>query len=1165
MAIQRNPSLELEFLNGKQFKLISVNLKEAVLDSPSFRASVNHLDIQLDNIEKWVEAVHQSILKIPRYVKDLEVYLNSFVEHLSPSFLADGLINQEYTVQALLTSVNGLKDIYKQSIANVTMSPLLTYDLRTIVSKRIADYREVRKRFVASQEKYDVYLNTYAAHPKVMDPSQVYEDAQHLYQVRKEYVHNSLDLIVELTAVSSVLDKLVIKLINRMWKKKYSKGKDLLVPSDIASDVLEKVHQYTSWNVAYTNAFEKLSHDLLAARVQVEESTAHQLKPSGNINDYKPSSISKTVLEETSETECVKHGYLFMKTWIEKSNKPIWVRRWVFVKNGVFGLLVLSPSKTFVQETDKIGVLLTNVRYAPNEERRFCFEIKTMDLTLVFQAETLHELKSWLKVFQNEQQRVIDSKPDNEPLYNLASGRYPPLVTEFANTNSTIMDRSLTNTKITNASGLVIVSTNLSTRIEKNLKFFLKYMYFQIPTIRPPFVTDQTKSAIISYSITSSTAVPTALSANVWGTINWGLQYIHDVSNPDEEKLVKGFFPGSSDTFTDMYPSYYPKELVPLDIQMRALFETAVQPGDLCLLSFKCFWSPNSRQELCGRAFVTANHIYFYMQIMGFVALVKSPISHNVSADYTIHKDYQSLRFYTVDGNFRMKLYLEESKLIKEKIVFLVHNIASDKPKQLQEIIDHFATLETDYNKQKEQAVRAKALTDVSDDSKEDKTNPSSFSMTVATKLTNFKVDYTDEYQVIVDKEYDVPPKVIFHAILGDYSILKKSALSFISFEAYNNRPWHTDKDGKLFRSFTTSVKTASKEGEIKGIQFVDDMVDDEYYNFTHTGSLFELFLGSKFSVEYRFILVRSTRTKTRFIVYCNINFMGKLIFNPLAKSFVCGILKMEAFDSTKILNKVVTDVGTHGMVVKAIYLYGKLSKTDEPVEEKQDPPTFYFSAYYVFIHLFQSFLILSITGIKKFAIDGLYSVYRNINKFLVLIIVILELYNMWLTKTTIVSYWTMRQAKQVVESYLSDAPTIIHRAVHLQDAIEPMRVNLSSSSVYREFYSKSVILSNGLLDDDYGDASTRTVARSLRSSYDDIAVERHTLLVKLRMLNQMESELVKAEWENWVRGESNRCKLFKESVMAHITQEEAAGAAISDLITYCAVCAKEANDMNLI
>ena len=59
------------------------------------------------------------------------------------------------------------------------------------------------------------------------------------------------------------------------------------------------------------------------------------------------------------------------------------------------------------------------------------------------------------------------------------------------------------------------------------------------------------------------------------------------------------------------YPDFYPKEYVNLDIQMRALFETAVEPGEYCVLSYSCIWSPNSKQELSGRCFVTNYHMYF--------------------------------------------------------------------------------------------------------------------------------------------------------------------------------------------------------------------------------------------------------------------------------------------------------------------------------------------------------------------------------------------------------------------------------------------------------------------------------------------------------------------------------------------------------------------------
>lgn len=78
-----------------------------------------------------------------------------------------------------------------------------------------------------------------------------------------------------------------------------------------------------------------------------------------------------------------------------------------------FWYVPLSPSKTYVEETDKFGVFLTNVRYDPEEDRKFCFEVKifgnkvteahdnmSKDITLVFQTSNYLDLKSWLIAFE---------------------------------------------------------------------------------------------------------------------------------------------------------------------------------------------------------------------------------------------------------------------------------------------------------------------------------------------------------------------------------------------------------------------------------------------------------------------------------------------------------------------------------------------------------------------------------------------------------------------------------------------------------------------------------------------------------------------------------------------------------------------------------------------
>ena len=170
-----------------------------------------------------------------------------------------------------------------------------------------------------------------------------------------------------------------------------------------------------------------------------------------------------------------------MKTWTEKSSKPIWVHRWAFIKNGVFGLLVVSPSQTFVQETDKIGILLCNVRYAPNEDRRFCFEIRTNDFTAVFQAESLVELKSWLKVFENENLEFLVPKQAMAIQYRIR--KISPIISEFSSTVDTVIDQQLTNAKVTLAGGQIVAASSLSNHLERFEDFLksictLKYLKF---------------------------------------------------------------------------------------------------------------------------------------------------------------------------------------------------------------------------------------------------------------------------------------------------------------------------------------------------------------------------------------------------------------------------------------------------------------------------------------------------------------------------------------------------------------------------------------------------------------------------------------------------------------------------------------------------------------
>lgn len=50
--------------NGDVVTLLAVTFKEAALDSPTFRASMNHINEQLENIDRWMESFSKALNRL---------------------------------------------------------------------------------------------------------------------------------------------------------------------------------------------------------------------------------------------------------------------------------------------------------------------------------------------------------------------------------------------------------------------------------------------------------------------------------------------------------------------------------------------------------------------------------------------------------------------------------------------------------------------------------------------------------------------------------------------------------------------------------------------------------------------------------------------------------------------------------------------------------------------------------------------------------------------------------------------------------------------------------------------------------------------------------------------------------------------------------------------
>lgn len=1171
----QSPQVRQDLQSGNQgadyhFKLISVAFKEAALDSPSFRASVNHLDTQLISTEKWLQAITALVIKIPKQAKDL-LSLFLYLEYLVPSFLQDGIVDQEYTLTALRDTRDGLQLLWSiaQSALQINVPSIDAWE-KSLIS-RMEKYKRLRQRFNKCQRKYDHFLGIHMSMLKGKDPALLLEDLQQLAVVRNEYLKASLDIVVELSEVSQFVNRQLISFVYKIWQEKLEKLGDNPFVLALFSDIWDKIKRIHCWSETHRASSLKMSQDMVRAKKNIQEHSIALLAPSKRLEDYKSDYINHRILEDIVETSTEKHGYLFMKTTTEKSKQPIWVRRWAFLQGGVLGFFVLDPSLTSVQETDKIGVLLCNVKYAPNEERNFCFEVKTIDTTIVLQAETLYELKSWLKVFSNIGTRIIDENDPMHGLLKVASGRYPPLVLEFQSTANTSTDRDLTHSKIIASSGQVITSSKLSSHLEKNEAFFQQYIYDQIGRICLPFVTETTRSALVAHSLTGSTVVPSALSANIWGSLNWGLYYLYEPNEGLEESVEHFDHPEASSELQS--PRDFPNAWAARDVQLKALFESAIEPGEFCLLSYHCLLSPNSNQSLRGTHFVTQRHVYSYIQSLGFISLSKIPLGRIIDASVARMQDYDILKLTLMLGLLKMKLFLDDCRLVERKLTLILKNYSSDQRLDIEDVIKQLVDIEDEHAEVVRQD-RFHLFT-----APEAKVPLSSIDFQPLKMVSSSKVlEFQDAMPLVMTKAFDLPPQALLHVLFGSKSRIFMDLYLVWDMRLAEKMPWLKlcDPDNYLEREFELNVLFFNgKPGRIVITQTIEKFVENEFYSIKVKNSTFKMKYGPVFDFGMRFIIQQTTEGQSIMKFYGQTNVSASYIAKIAPQYLGDTILPLFFNELSRKLKDTVKQIGSKGKVARANYLFGRIPVTENPITPKKTIPIIVDNAAICnwcfqikvrtitrsLVHLFRTILDLFVSFLKKLSVHGL----------LLGIIAILALINVFLGCRSSAHYWKTRQVSRLVDQILEVDPITIHRAIYSKDVEEYVNQDMAksnNSACFVAFKEQSVVLNPDKLYEwtsglgrEEGDEKARELKRRLR----EIALKRNELVLSLAALDHMEQEIAKTEWMDWLYSESLRCNEMERSGFFDNMEEHLARPILEKLDNYCGSCAWELTNFKQI
>jgi hypothetical protein len=392
-----------------------VGLKEAALDSPTFRATTVHFGDQLEFVERWLDGYARAASKLATELSAFEQAMSSFLSYAtSPINISEAILDHDYTLLAIKRHGEGVRDIWGGLTGTVKkLDHSVAEPIKSFIHGDLRNFKETRRTLDQAQRHYDNLLARYSGQAKSKEPSALREDAFQLHEARKAYLKASMDFSVQAPQVRNTLDKLLVNISFEQWRETKA-----IHDSNVTAFVKwgQDMERIKGWVHELENSERYSLKELLSARKQIEEAAEVAARPSRELDDYSISTVpylGQATASLRSDNDRPfrpeKQGWTYLRTTTGKPTRTVWLHRWAFLKNGIFGCLVQSPRTGGVEETERIGVLLCNIRPAFQEERRFCFEVKTKKNTIMLQAEDQRDLMDWLGAFEAAKQKALEN------------------------------------------------------------------------------------------------------------------------------------------------------------------------------------------------------------------------------------------------------------------------------------------------------------------------------------------------------------------------------------------------------------------------------------------------------------------------------------------------------------------------------------------------------------------------------------------------------------------------------------------------------------------------------------------------------------------------------------------------------------------------------------
>jgi hypothetical protein len=136
-------------------------LKEAALDSPTFRATTVHFGDQIDAIERWLETYIKAASRLANEVTSIESLVNSYLTCASPpQQVSEAALDHDYTVLALRRYGDGAREFWTavikwmKKVESTVVDPIKAFMHNDLASLKVSIQLEVSQTYI------DVLLGT---------------------------------------------------------------------------------------------------------------------------------------------------------------------------------------------------------------------------------------------------------------------------------------------------------------------------------------------------------------------------------------------------------------------------------------------------------------------------------------------------------------------------------------------------------------------------------------------------------------------------------------------------------------------------------------------------------------------------------------------------------------------------------------------------------------------------------------------------------------------------------------------------------------------------------------------------------------------------------------------------------------------------------------------